>query len=475
MTDFIIIGSGIGGCSTAALLHTQGYSTMLFEKEPYLGGCSSTFTHGGFHYNAGATTFVGYQKGHQVKALFDSVGAKPELKAVDPALCVLHKGRKVQRYRDLDALIKEVEEAYPLSGHREFWTRVFELNRIFYTFGGHYYSGKSLWAKVRSLVSYVPLGWKFFPHLRGNALKHIQKFYPQVSEAYLDFLNAQLMIVAQTTLDKVNFLTAALALGYTFNENHYVVGGMGRLFDALSEGLPSVVKHTTVQKIERLSDHYVVHTKHQTYQAKNIVLNGTLYDNHTLFEDDRVQEYYKAYKHLNNYQSAFVLYMTVRTDQVLEHHYQIIQDDVIPQTLSKALFVSISDASDHIIAPQGYRSVTVSVHTDTRWWDRKNPEYKAKKLQLQEHMKSLVCETLSIDVACIEHCFSATPSTFKRYIKREQLGGNPVSIENIFFRLPSNNTPIDGLYQVGDSVYPAQGWPGVVMGSYNLMTLLEKD
>jgi phytoene dehydrogenase-like protein len=41
-------------------------------------------------------------------------------------------------------------------------------------------------------------------------------------------------------------------------------------------------------------------------------------------------------------------------------------------------------------------------------------------------------------------------------------------MKNILPKLPGNDTPIKGLYHVGDSVYAAQGWPGVVMGVNNL-------
>jgi len=46
--------------------------------------------------------------------------------------------------------------------------------------------------------------------------------------------------------------------------------------------------------------------------------------------------------------------------------------------------------------------------------------------------------------------------------------------ENLVYKLPSNDTPIKGLYVVGDTTYAAQGWPGVMMGVKNLERLLCK-
>ena len=48
-----------------------------------------------------------------------------------------------------------------------------------------------------------------------------------------------------------------------------------------------------------------------------------------------------------------------------------------------------------------------------------------------------------------------------------------MTIKNFLPKLPANDTPLKGLYHVGDSVYAAQGWPGVMMGVENLKRLLD--
>ena len=46
--DAIIIGSGVGGCCTAALLAHQGKRVLLAEKRAYLGGRFSTVNRDGY-------------------------------------------------------------------------------------------------------------------------------------------------------------------------------------------------------------------------------------------------------------------------------------------------------------------------------------------------------------------------------------------------------------------------------------------
>ena len=83
MKNFTIIGGGIGGCATHAMLHANGYKSILFEKEPYLGGSASTFVKNGFKYNSGATTFAAFEQGLPVYDFCNAINANLELEYLD--------------------------------------------------------------------------------------------------------------------------------------------------------------------------------------------------------------------------------------------------------------------------------------------------------------------------------------------------------------------------------------------------------
>jgi len=471
MKEYAVIGSGIGGASIAAYLDAKGYDTVLFEKEPYLGGCSSTFTHKGFAYNTGATTLAGYQEGHVVKEMFDAIGFTPDLIATDPAIVILQGDKSVPRHKDLDAFLEVLETHYPHPKNREFWTLVHTIGKEFYAMHGHYYANRTMLSKAVSLVSYLPLLFKFQKYLRTNAYDFIQTFYKEVSPQYQRFLDAQIMIVAQAHSHEVNFFTAALSLGYTFNETHYAFGGLGRLFEKMTAKMKDVRVKSEIKKIERQDGHFVLHTKGETLTARHLILNSTVYDSEQFFDQKPLKKYYKKYEHLQNYQSSFMLYMTIKSDAGFAHHYQIIQEKKLPFALTNALFVSFSDKDDDLICPKGHYSITASIHTDSRWWNNK-ATYLLQKNELKHLLLNTICDKLDIKDNQIVDVFAATPKTFKRYINRSQLGGNPITMKNFLPKLPGNDTPIANLFHVGDSVYAAQGWPGVMLGVDNLRKLL---
>ncbi len=473
MIEYAVVGSGIGGSSIAAYLDAKGHKTVLFEKEPYLGGCSSTFEHRGYYYNTGATTLAGYEEGHIVKSHFDALGLTPDIISSDPSIVIIQNGKTTPRFSDLEIFLEVLEENYPHPKNRDFWTLIHNLGGKFYELHGHYYSNRSLWHKLQSLTSFFPMLVKFQRYLRMNAHDFIQDFYGEISEEYLRFLEAQILIVAQAPSREINFFTAALSLGYTFNETHYVQGGFSALFDHITAKMKDVRRKTEIQKIERHAGYFTLHTKNETIKAKNIILNSTVYDSGKLFDqnDTKVKHYYKKYEKLNNHQSSFMLYMTIKSTKKYEHHYQLIQDETYAHSISNAVFVSFSDVEDQMLCEKGYYSITASIHTDSRWWEDKSM-YKVKKEELKNQMIKSICDILDINENDIVHHFAATPKSFMRYINRSQLGGNPITMKNFLPKLPSNDTPIKGLYHVGDTVYAAQGWPGVMLGVDNLKRLL---
>ncbi|HHE05721.1 MAG TPA: phytoene dehydrogenase, partial [Epsilonproteobacteria bacterium] len=449
----------------------KGHKTVLFEKEPYLGGCSSTFMHKGYAYNTGATTLAGYQNGHIVKATFEAIGFTPDVISTDPAIVIIQNGKTTPRYRDLEVFLSVLEENYPHPKNHDFWTLIYDLGTKFYEMQGHYYSNKSLVSKLVSLTSFLPIIAKFQRYLRTNAYDFIHHFYGDVSKEYMDFLEAQILIVAQAKTKEVNFFTAALSLGYTFNETHYVKGGFGKLFDDMTASMKDVRRKSQITHIESHEEHFILHTSGEHIKAKNVILNSTVYESGQLFQQKKVKNYYKKYEKLDNHQSSFMLYMTIKSTKVYKHHYQLIQDKPYPHTLSNALFVSFSDPSDNVLAKEGHYSITASIHTDVRFWEDANT-YSAQKEELTEVLLKSICAILNIKKEEIVHQFSATPKTFKHYINRSQLGGNAITMKNFLPRLPGNDTPIKGLYHVGDTVYAAQGWPGVMLGVDNLRRLL---
>ncbi|MFH2044640.1 MAG: NAD(P)-binding protein [Pseudomonadota bacterium] len=71
--DVVILGSGIGGLCSAALLAKKGYKTIVVEKLPIIGGRCATLKYKGYKIPTG---LLGVPMAGSFKTIFDEVGAE---------------------------------------------------------------------------------------------------------------------------------------------------------------------------------------------------------------------------------------------------------------------------------------------------------------------------------------------------------------------------------------------------------------
>ncbi len=458
MYDFIIVGGGIGGSCSALALSNQ-YKTLLLEKEPLLGGCSGVFHRGKYTYNIGATTFAMYQEGQLMKKFFDEHNLKFDFDKLEIPLCTYINEKKIYRYTQKEKFIHHINQVFPHHAHQKFWTDVLELSNQFYAHYDIYYNKSNLQDLLKTLLSFGKQFLNFSTPILQNAKKQLEKYYGKdIDPDFVEFIDNQLLIVAQTHLEKTNFLTLALALSYPFYDNFYIKGGMGKLFEIIEKKAGEIHKNEEFITALKVGDIYKVYTTKNIYETKQIVFNST---------------YQNDIKEKNNLtQSAFVVYLALKTQKEFLHHYQLIKDKHFEDAISKSIFVSFSDKNDTMMAPDGEYSVTISIHTDLRFWDRLSKEaYEEKKKRVQKEIVDYFCKELHIEQNEIIKQFSATPNTFGRYIKRRILGGMPLEFTNYFLKFGSPK--VGDFFYCGDNIFPAQGWAGVVAGVVNMKKVID--
>ncbi|QDF29666.1 phytoene desaturase family protein [Halarcobacter anaerophilus] len=457
--DILVIGSGMGGSMIASL--NKNRDLLVLEKEQNLGGCASTFKRYGSYFNAGATTFVGYEKNHIVKDIFDKAEAALDLRESKIAIRVLQNGKTIDRVKDFEQFLEKIDKAYPNKNNRIFWEKIKELDEKFWQLQKLYYAKYSFYSYLKTLNSFLELFIKFRTYSFKSAKSFIKEVLGEISKEYQNFIDSQLLITLQTTSKDLSILSMAIGLSYPFHKVFYVNEGMGELFKELLKDV-EVRKKEEVLKILKEKNYFRVITSKSEYKSLNVVLNSTIYDCARFFEDKKIKEYYKKFTFSD--QSAFVLNFNLNSKEEFLHHYQIILEKNIPNTVSNSFFISLSDKEDKKMSKKAL-SVTISTHTKALFWeDLSFDEYKTKKEETQNFIiDSFLKHFKSVKKEDIINLSSATSKTFKRYINRNNCGGSPVTLKNIF-QIPSCRTPFKGLYNIGDTVFAGQGWPGVALG-----------
>ncbi|GAB6182368.1 phytoene desaturase family protein [Thermodesulfovibrio hydrogeniphilus] len=459
-----IVGAGIGGLLTGALLSKKGLEVEVFEKSKNIGGCSGSFKREGRLFNIGATTLPGLLEGYPVDRVLKKLGKSFSGRIADPSIVVIGKGYHVKRYLSLEKTIDEVNRAFPIKGHEKFWKEVWNVTD---TILGGKIPFINIHKPIKSLKSFVKLlplsKYYFLP-----ALQVLKCFYGNsLNQDYLDFIRAHVLVTAQANIENVNALTMFLALGYPFTGIAYPEKPMGTMIEELFNGFP-VYLQTPVKKIRISGKKFVIDTENGSECYDKIVLAFPFIENLEIIEDEKIKKYLEKFKEKNSDKGACVLYGVLK-NFIPEHYFYL-----IPKTNPKTKEFSTYFVS---FMPCGEETIfTVSTHVPLKNWIHLSKEqYDKAKLEKIIEMKEVLYKYLNLKEDNIDHCFLSTPITFKRYLGRVSQGGIPITRDNTFWRIPQNFTPFENLYLVGDMSFAYQGWIGVSIGVLNLMRGLDVE
>ncbi|MFW0696787.1 phytoene desaturase family protein [Aliarcobacter butzleri] len=457
--DLTVVGSGIGGSLISIL--NKDKNLVLFEKDKNLGGTASTFKRFGNYFNSGATTFVGYEDNHIIKEIFDSADFIPDLKKSSYAYRTIINGKSIDRITDFEEFIESLNSVFYHKNNRYFWQTLKDIDERFWKLKDIYFAKYSLNSYLKSLKTIDILFKEYKFLLFKSAKSFIKEVLGDISKEYQDFIDAQLQITLQSTSKDIPLLSFAIALSYPFHKIFYANGGMGKLFDDMLKDI-NVKKNEQIMQIKKENNFYRLISSKDEYLTSKLVLNMPVFECKNLFLDKDLQSYYKKFEFYD--QSAFVIYLKIDSKKEFLNHYQIILKDNIPNAVSKSFFVSFSHKDDEKLSKNGY-SVTISCHTKALFWNQlSKEEYERNK----EFTKNFILDELLKNIPDIKKEdikieFCATSKTFKRYINRFNCGAMPLNLKNIF-KIPSSLTPFKNLYNIGDSVFAGQGWPGVALG-----------
>ena len=128
----VVIGAGIGGITTAALLLKAGLNVSLFEAHTYPGGSAGTFYHQNYRFDAGATLAGGFFKGGPHQKTAEMLEIEFPVSQVDPAWIVHLPDSKIYQWRNREKWYQERLEKFP--GSELFWQKQEQLAKLILEF-----------------------------------------------------------------------------------------------------------------------------------------------------------------------------------------------------------------------------------------------------------------------------------------------------------------------------------------------------
>ena len=476
--SIIVVGGGIAGLTSAALLAKEGYPVTLVEAHTQLGGCAGTFQRGPYTFDVGATQVAGLEKGGIHHRLFHYLDIPiPNAKILDPGCSVdLCDGtRPINLWHDPLRWEKERKEHFP--GSEIFWSLCSQIH-------------KSNWAFVdRDPILPVRNFWDFSQLIRAirpsNLLTGVLSKLTiadlltitgcQQDRRLRRFLDLQLKLYSQEPANRTAALYGATVLQMAQSPRGlwHLHGSMQILSELLKnsflrDGGNLLIGHrvTSIISVKNTQtfDVDIIDKKKNLIQlnASDIVFSLPPQSLLDLIPIDGglSTAYRECIKQLPKPSGAIVFYGALsRSDLPVAcpSHIQIFDE------YFGSVFISISMEDDQR-APVGMATLIASVFVDIEQWSNLDSQsYARKKNIASKRITTILNDQFDLLDTSWSHKELSTPQSFERWTGRPGgivggLGQHPTQFGP--FGLPSR-TPLKGLWLCGDSIYPGEGTAGV--------------
>lgn len=460
--DVIVIGSGVGGLSAAALLAKRGLKVAVFEQHYLPGGYCTSWerrvrppnTAPGskerwrYIFDAGVHDFSGLGKRGGVRSLLKLLDIEDAIEwRLNQQEYFIGQTHFITPH-NADEFSQLLGQHFPSEAANI--TRFFAEMRLTYeemyqdidTTGGAPRSPNNLDEMLQ------------YPKTHPHAYYWMDKpFTTMLNEFFTDPQLKEVLLTLTAYLSSdpgsLKVMNMAPIFGYYFDGGWYPVGGS----QALPNALVSVIeKHggkvflrEPVQRILVQNNTAVgVELKSgETHRAKAIISNA---DTHKTFlelvgKQHLPADFAQSIESLKSSTSAFIVFLGMD-----------IVPDIAPITMLHELGIMIPSKVDGSLAPQGHSAVTLLKQIPQSLaggWDRNAPDYAARKREFADAMIASAEEVIPGLRQHITYQQEGSPQTFARYAWAT---GGSIYGPAAGQKTQTIKTPIQNLYMTGSGV-----------------------
>jgi carotene isomerase len=483
-TEVVVIGSGIGGLSCAALLTHYGVDVTVVESHSIAGGAAHAFERDGYKFDSGPSLYSGLSYSpspNPLRQVLDAIGEDLPCIQYDTWGCYLPEG-------DFDTQVgaeQFCEVLQKLRGDQAVaeWRRLQEIMAPL---------GKAAIALPPAALRYdlgaVLTVGKFAPSLLQHAANVIKLTGPfsriidgVITDPFIrNWLDLLCFLLSGLPADATIAAEVAFMFADWYRPNvqlDYPIGGSAALVDALVRGLTKhggkLILNAHVEQVLVENNRAVgvrLRNGKEIRANKAVVSNASVWDTLKLIPEGAVPKRYVQQQQATPECDSFMhLHLGIDATGLrspLGIHYIMLNDwekgITAPQNLVVASIPSVLDPS---LAPPGKHVIHVYTPGNEPYavWqgiERNSKEYALLKQERAEVMWQALERIIPDIRSRCEVTLVGTPLTHARFLRRHHgTYGPAIAAGKGLF--PSANTPLSGLLCCGDSTFPGIGLPAV--------------
>lgn len=482
-TDVIVIGSGIGGLSCAALLARYGFDVTVIESYSLPGGAAHGFERNGFKFDSGPSLYSGLSyrpSSNPLRQVLDAIGEELPCVTYDTWGCCLPEGdfdnsvganqfySVLTRLRD-DNAVAEWRELQRVMEPLMRAATAIPPAALRFDVGAAITVGRFAPSLVKHAVNVNKLTGPFSRIMDGV-----------VKDPFIrNWLDLLCFLLSGLPADGTSTAEVAFMFADWYRPNvvlDYPVGGSGALVDALVRGLQRhggrLILGTHVEQVLVESNRAVgvrLRGGKEFRASRAVVSNTSVWDTLKLLPEGAVPKRFRARQATPSCDSFMHLHLGINTQGLrsdLACHYAVVNNWVsgvkAPQNV---VAVSIPSVLDPSLAPPGKHVIHVYTPGNEPYdlWqgmDIRSQDY-ARQKQLRSVVMWQALERIIPDIRdrC-EVTLVGTPLTHERFLRRHRGSYGPAIKAGVGI-FPGPGTPLPGLLCCGDSTFPGIGLPAV--------------
>ncbi|WP_413201126.1 phytoene desaturase family protein [Nostoc piscinale] len=483
-TDVVVIGSGIGGLSCAAMLARYGFDVIVCESHTIAGGAAHAFERQGYKFDSGPSLYSGLSYSpspNPLRQVLDAIGSQLPCVNYNTWGCCLPEGdfdTSVGAEQFCDVLARLRGEDAVIQ-----WQK---LQQVMLPLAQAAIALPP--AALRLDIGAAITVSRFAPTLArhaANVLKLTGSFSRimdgVVSDPFIrNWLNMLCFLLSGLPASGTNAAEVAFMFADWYRPGvqlDYPVGGSGALVNALVQGLE---KHGGELQLGAHIEQVLVKNQRaigvrlrngeEIRARRAVVSNASVWDTLKLVPPEALPDKFCRQRQSTPECDSFMhLHLGIDAQGLpanLACHHIIVNDwdkgITAPQNL---VLVSIPSVIDPSLAPPGKHVIHVYTPGNEPYslWegmDRKSSEYEQQKRSRSQIMWQALERIIPDIHSRCEITLVGTPLTHERFLRRHRGSYGPAISADVGL-FPSSLTPLSGLMCCGDSTFPGIGLPAV--------------